>query len=47
VIRTVCGLSELAIELGDQLDALDINPLICGPRGAVAVDALAVIRPAS
>ncbi|HEY2075669.1 MAG TPA: acetate--CoA ligase family protein, partial [Streptosporangiaceae bacterium] len=46
VIRAVCGLSELAMELGDQLDALDINPLICGPAGAVAVDALAVIRPA-
>jgi len=44
VIRAVCGLSELAIELGDQLDALDINPLICGPDGAVAVDALAVSR---
>jgi acetate---CoA ligase (ADP-forming) len=44
VTRAVCGLSELAIELGDQLDALDINPLICGPAGAVAVDALAVRR---
>jgi succinyl-CoA synthetase beta subunit len=44
VIRAVCGLSELAVELGDQLDALDVNPLICGPAGAVAVDALAMIR---
>jgi acetate---CoA ligase (ADP-forming) len=44
VTRAVCGLSELATELGDQLDALDINPLICGPTGAVAVDALAVPR---
>ena len=42
VIRAVCSLSELAIELGDQLDALDINPLICGPHGAVAVDALLI-----
>jgi acyl-CoA synthetase (NDP forming) len=41
-IRAICGLSELAIELGGQLDALDINPLICGPGGAVAVDALAI-----
>ena len=47
VIQAVCGLSELAVELGDQLDALDINPLICGPAGAVAVDALAMIRPAN
>jgi len=44
VTQAVCGLSELAIELGDQLGALDINPLICGPAGAVAVDALAVPR---
>jgi acetate---CoA ligase (ADP-forming) len=44
VTQAVCGLSQLAIELGDQLDALDINPLICGPHGAVAVDALAVRR---
>ena len=28
------------------LEALDINPLICGPGGAVAVDALAVPRAA-
>jgi hypothetical protein len=26
------------------LEALDINPLICGPDRAVAVDALAVPR---
>jgi acetate---CoA ligase (ADP-forming) len=40
--RAIRGLSDLAIELGDQLDALDVNPLICGPWGAVAVDALAI-----
>jgi succinyl-CoA synthetase beta subunit len=44
VTQAVCGLSELAIELGDQLEALDINPLICGPHGAVAVDALVIAR---
>jgi acyl-CoA synthetase (NDP forming) len=42
VIRAICGLSDLAIELGDQLEALDINPLICGADGAIAVDALAI-----
>ncbi len=45
VIRAICGLSDLAIELGDQLQALDVNPLICGPDGAIAVDALAIGRP--
>jgi acetate---CoA ligase (ADP-forming) len=44
VAQAVCGLSQLAIELGDQFAALDINPLICGPHGAIAVDALAVPR---
>jgi len=44
VVRAICGLSELASELGDQLAALDINPLICGPAGAIAVDVLAVPR---
>jgi acetate---CoA ligase (ADP-forming) len=42
VTRAIVGLSDLALELGDQLEALDINPLICGPHGAVAVDALAI-----
>jgi acetate---CoA ligase (ADP-forming) len=45
VVAAVTGLSQLAIELGDCLEALDVNPLICGPQGAVAVDALAVPRP--
>jgi acetate---CoA ligase (ADP-forming) len=42
VVRAVTGLSELACELGDELEALDVNPLICGPDGAIAVDALAI-----
>ena len=44
VTAAITGLSQLAIELGDVLEALDINPLICGPAGAVAVDALAIPR---
>jgi hypothetical protein len=32
----------IACELGGELTALDINPLICGPAGVVAVDVLAV-----
>jgi len=44
VTRAIVGLSDLALELGDRLEALDINPLICGPAGAVAVDALAIPR---
>ncbi|HTX25813.1 MAG TPA: acetate--CoA ligase family protein [Streptosporangiaceae bacterium] len=44
IADAVVGLSTLACELGDALDALDINPLICGPAGAVAADVLAVPR---
>ncbi len=44
VYRAIRGVSELALELGDRIEALDINPLICGPSGAVAVDALAIPR---
>ncbi len=44
VAAAITGLSQLAAELGDVLEALDINPLICGPDRAVAVDALAVPR---
>jgi acetate---CoA ligase (ADP-forming) len=42
IARAITGLAELASELGKDIDALDINPLICGPAGAVAVDALVI-----
>jgi acyl-CoA synthetase (NDP forming) len=44
VVRSVTGLSQLALDLGGHLNALDVNPLICGPSGATAVDVLAVTR---
>ena len=44
VADAITGLSAIATELGDHLEAFDINPLICGPAGAVAVDARAVPR---
>ena len=36
------ALSHLAVELGDVLEAVDINPLIAGPRGCIAADALVI-----
>ncbi|HSK97210.1 MAG TPA: acetate--CoA ligase family protein [Euzebyales bacterium] len=42
VADAVVRLSVLARTLGDRLAALDANPLICGPGGCVAVDALVV-----
>jgi acyl-CoA synthetase (NDP forming) len=44
VARAVARLSVLAQGLGDCLQALDVNPLIAGPTGCVAVDALVVPR---
>jgi acetate---CoA ligase (ADP-forming) len=42
VVRAIVSISAVAAELGGQLAALDVNPLICGPDGAVAVDVLAL-----
>jgi len=44
IAAAVESLSRLALDLGDALDALDLNPLICGPAGALAVDALLIPR---
>jgi hypothetical protein len=44
VVRAIVRLSALAGDLGDLIGELDINPLICGPTGCVAVDALVVPR---
>lgn len=40
VVRAVVALSALAYDLGEHIAALDVNPLIAGPDGCVAVDAL-------
>ena len=44
VVDTVLAVQRLALELGDAVSELDINPLLVRPRGrgAVAVDALLV-----
>ena len=44
VARAVSRLSVLAADLGDRLEALDVNPVIAGPDGCVAVDALVIAR---
>ena len=41
----IAAFSRLVADLGDHLDAFDVNPLICSPSGVLAVDALA-LRPA-
>jgi acyl-CoA synthetase (NDP forming) len=44
VVEAALRLAALAADLGDLIEALDINPLIAGPRGVVAVDALIIPR---
>ena len=38
LVDVVVGIGALAHEIGDQLAALDVNPVVAGPAGAVAVD---------
>jgi acyl-CoA synthetase (NDP forming) len=40
----VVGFSQLAIELGEHLDAAEANPVIASATGVVAVDALVIPR---
>ncbi len=40
VVDALLAMSRLACELGDRIEALDVNPLIVSSTGAVAVDAL-------
>ncbi|MFD5738198.1 acetate--CoA ligase family protein [Streptomyces massasporeus] len=46
LVEVVLRVQRMALELGDQLAELDVNPLMVLPRGqgAVALDALAVCR---
>ena len=45
VVDAIVAVSLLAEELSEGLDALDVNPIRCGPAGAVALDVLVVARP--
>jgi hypothetical protein len=40
IAKAITAVSAIACELDGELAALDINPLICGPSGAVAADVL-------
>jgi hypothetical protein len=42
--RAIAALGSLATALGDRIAELDVNPVIVGPAGIVAVDGLVVPR---
>lgn len=44
LVGAVIAMSWLAHDLGDALEALDVNPVICGRDGCVAADALVIPR---
>ena len=47
LVDAIVRLGELAVDLGDQIEAVDVNPLVVSPSGVRAVDALVIPRPAA
>jgi hypothetical protein len=41
-VDLLVALQTAAVSLGDRLHAIDVNPVILGAHGAVAVDALVI-----
>ncbi len=44
VVNALIGLGQLAIDLADIIESVDINPFVALPRGGMALDALIVLR---
>jgi acetyl-CoA synthetase len=44
VCETIARISEFAADHADLVDEIDVNPLLARPDGAIALDALIVLR---
>jgi acetyltransferase len=44
VVQALLGLGQLAVDLGDVIESVDINPFVALPKGGVALDALIVLQ---
>jgi acyl-CoA synthetase (NDP forming) len=44
LVDTICRLSELAHDLADVIDQIDVNPVIAGRASVIAADALIICR---
>jgi hypothetical protein len=40
LVEAIVALGQLAVELGDHVSAVDLNPVVVGPHSALVVDAL-------
>jgi hypothetical protein len=43
-IEALIALGQLAVDLGDVIEAVDINPFVVLPQGGMVLDALVVLR---
>jgi acetyltransferase len=44
VVNALIGLGKIAIDLGDVIESVDINPFVALPQSGMALDALIVLR---
>jgi acetyltransferase len=44
VVDALAGLGRMAVDLGDVIESVDVNPFVALPRGGLALDALIVLR---